>query len=324
VRGLPLAALLATGVAGPVAAQPLAPFATFNQSPIVQVHGLPAPGEAQVIAPGRARYVLQVDRASNYSVAHRDDEAVLFDGETTRGVFAYSRGLGNNFELGIELPYVTHSGGSLDDFIIHWHDTFGLPQGGRVSAPRNQLDYSYVRDGRQLLALSDSTGGLGDVRLSAAWQWRRDLALRAQLKLANGDAQRLLGSGGVDLALWASGQLRQKWFGLAGAWYGSAGLLLMGDGEVLAAQQRRVAPFGSLGAGLRPLRRLALKLQLDFHGALYKDSALKEIAANAVQLVMGADVFFSPHTRLTLGVVEDLTVNASPDVVFHAALNVSR
>jgi len=52
----------------------------------------------------------------------------LFGGETTRLTFTYERGVGENFEWGIRVPYVSHDGGSLDTIIDGWHDTFGLPQ----------------------------------------------------------------------------------------------------------------------------------------------------------------------------------------------------
>lgn len=323
MRRLPLAALLAVSVACPALAQSLSPFTTFNQSPIHQLHGLPSLGESRVLAAGRSRYGFQVDLSSNYTLSHNADESVILDGETLRSVFSFQHGMGDDVELGIEIPTVDHNGGSLDGFIEDWHDFFHLPQGGRDSVPRDQLNYRYVRDGREELSLTKAAAGSGDVRLMAAWQWREDVALRAQLKLANGDSDHLLGSGGVDLAIWASGRRRDNWFDHTGAWFGGAGVLLMDDGDVLPEQQRRAAVFGNLGAAIRVSPRLALKLQLDGHSALYKDTELTPIAANAVQLIIGGDVYFSGRTRLELGVVEDLTVKASPDVVFHMALTVT-
>ena len=115
--------------------QPVQPFFSFNQSPIIQIHGLPAIDTARVLEEGRARYRLVHDLASNYTFKNTADENVLFDGETNRSTFVYSSGIAGDWEWGVQIPFVSHGAGSLDSFIEDWHDTFGLPQGGRDRSP---------------------------------------------------------------------------------------------------------------------------------------------------------------------------------------------
>lgn len=250
---------------------------------------------------------------------------MLFDGETTRSTFVYARGIGEGWEWGVQIPYISHSGGSLDGFIEDWHDTFGLPQGGRNTAPRNRLTYFYQRNGVTRLSLTESSAGIGDLRLTAGWQ-RPDidqvtrLAFRSSLSLPTGDSDQLQGSGVTELALWASAQRDQSMFAFPGTLFGGAGVLLMGKGDVLANQQRRLAAFGSAGAGARVLPWMSLKLQADFHSAIYEKSSLTQISANAVQLQMGGDLLIGKHTQVDIMVSEDVTVHASPDVVFHIGL----
>jgi len=303
------------------------PFNTFNQSPVIQVHGLPFVERGRVLSSAHERYRLISDTANNFAHASRSDESVLFDGETQRLTFSYARGWSENLEWDIQLPYVSHSGGTLDHFIKSWHELFGLPQQGRDSRPRNQLVYRYTRDGVNLVDLTDETAGLGDVRLGGAWQWQRaatekdpNLALRAQISLPTGDSDKLLGGGGVDIALWCSGDQKQSWFNTPGQLWGGFGVLVLGHGKVLDKQQRQLALFGSLGGGARVSSLISLKLQMDFHTSLYKNSRLAPINSHAVQLIMGGEVHLSRKARLALAVKEDPTVDASPDVVFHMSM----
>src|SRR5690606_33387262 len=95
--------------------------------------------------------------------------------------------------------------GFLDGLVEEWHEALGMPQSGRDALPRDRLRFFYARGSRALVDLRDATGGVGDVRLLAAWplvqRERLATSLRASLKLPTGDAGRLLGSGAADLAL---------------------------------------------------------------------------------------------------------------------------
>lgn len=316
-----------------IAAQPafssqsITPFFSSNQSPIIQIHGLPAIDSATVLPERRARYRLTHDLASNYTFSNTTNENLLFDGETNRTTFAYARGMDGGWEWGVQIPFVSHGGGSLDGFIVDWHNTFHLPQGGRDIVPHNRLTYLYQRNGVTELLLTDAGSGIGDVRLTAGRQWSfaapgTRLALRGALSLPTGDSDALRGSGAMDAAVWATADRQGHWLDIPGGLFGGGGLLLMGDGDVLADQQRRVVAFGSVGGGLRVLPWMSLKLQADIHSPFYADSELAQINATAVQLLMGGDLQLANNIRLDVMVGEDLTVHASPDVVFHLGLMV--
>jgi hypothetical protein len=307
--------------------QPVQPFFSFNQSPIIQAHGLPAIDNARVLDEGKSRYRLVHDLASNYTFNTSPNEDLLFDGETHRSTFAYSRGIGSSWEWGVQIPFIRHGGGLLDRFIEDWHGTFSLPQGGRDFAPHNRLTYRYQRNGINELLLTESSSGMGDVRLTLGKQWpsagkNTRLALRGLLSLPTGDTDKLQGSGSTDAAVWATANRPGLCFAVCGNLFGGGGLLLMGEGDVLADQQRRMAVFGSVGAGVRVLPWMSLKLQADIHSPLYDQSALEQINATSVQLLMGGDLQLGKNISLDLMVSEDITVHASPDVVFHLGLTV--
>ncbi|HVO66612.1 MAG TPA: DUF3187 family protein [Syntrophales bacterium] len=302
----------------------ITPFNTKNQSPIIQVYGLPAAGNAILLSPGQKEFHVMLDYTSNYVDDAKAGEHIVLDGETARFTLNGRYGLIGGIECGIEIPYIIHGGGFLDSFIINYHDLFGFPQGGRDQAPRNRLLYLYARDGVEKMRIDSSSSGIGDISLFAGFQIYQDgkeypntVALRTSLKLPTGDSGQLHGSGSTDLAIWLTAGSDHKL--ASGHWtiFGNAGVLVMTDGQVIEEQQRNLVGFGSVGAGWSPLSWIAFKVQLDAHTPFYKDSQLRELNTDAVQLLIGGTLSLSRQTTLDIGVSEDLIVNTSPDVVFH-------
>ena len=321
----PLAFLLCTPQAA--ASSGITPFHTSNRSPVVQIFGLPTVGDSRTLAAGDKELTLVFDLANHYADDSAGNERIVLDGETYRLNLAGRLGIVNRLEIGFELPWLSQNGGFLDGFIENYHDTLGLPQGGRDQAPKGRLLFQYQRGGADAFLVDGSNSGIGDVRLTGGIQLYdspggqpRALALRASLKLPTGDSGDLRGSGSTDLALWLTAS--RGWKTGSGLWelYGGAGILGMTDGDVLPEQQKNLVAFGSAGAGWRPLQWLTLKVQLDGHTAFYRDSDLDELDSVSVQAVMGGTLHFSERTALDLGVAEDLVVKTSPDVVFHFAL----
>ncbi len=320
--------LLTTTLATPAWAAPLdiIPFQTSNRAPMTQIFGLPVPGRALLLGPGETAASFAVDAEQNYSHNTSNNESIFFDGESYRFNLALHRGILPRLEAGIELPYLSHRGGFLDGFIEGWHDTFGLPQNGRDKAPRDQLRYSYIRNGKQEVLLDDNTEGLGDIRLHLAWQIdrpkegpQRGAALHAALKLPTGDSDDLLGSGSTDLTLWLTGTRNGNWGGTALALFGSAGIMGLTDGEVAEEYQRNLVGFAMLGGGWRPFPWMVLKLQLDGHTPFF-DSELEELGDPAAVLTLGGDLALSEQMALELGVSEDIATGTAPDVMFHLDL----
>lgn len=310
-----------------VAAMEILPFQSSNQSPLIRVFGLPAIGSASVVPVGKFEGTLTGDVTNSFATDSSGTEAVMLDGETYRFNVAVRYGIAPGLQIGIDIPYLAEGGGVLDGFIEDFHDTFGLPQGDRKSYPRNRLLYQYSNNGATKVLVNDRSNGIGDIRLSGAWQLLRGdtesplaVALHASIKLPTGNSNRLFGSGSTDFALWLTvsddcqlplGHLTV---------YAAAGGMALTDGDVLKDQQRNLAAFGSLGFGWSPLNWLALKVQADAHTSFYTGSSLRQVNSGSVQLVSGGTIGFGEKTFLDLGVSEDVLVATAPDVVFHLAL----
>jgi hypothetical protein len=330
MRRTPALTVLATGLCliGAVAprhvhAVDLTPFYSFDQGPLVQIFGLPALAPARVTPEGAIDVGLSLAVANNFSASETAGERASLDGETWRTTLLLRRGFAGGIEFGIELPFVRHGGGSLDSFVESWHEFFGLPQNNRDAAPANRLEYHYERNGVTELDLTEPVSGVGDLRLTAAYQliapFSGDLALRASLKLPTGESAKLLGSGGTDLALWVSAGCGSSCDGRWG-WYGGGGVLFAGQGEVLADQQRHWIGFGAGGLAYRLASAVMLKLQLDAHTDFFGQTDLAQIGAASIQVAMGGTIQLSDRYALDLAVSEELVHNTASDVVLQVIL----
>lgn len=307
----------------------ITPFQTVNQNPLVQIYGLPHDTGADVVPPGKFRIALNQDLSSNYTVSSNTREQIILDGETYRLAFTARYGIAPRWEVGIEIPYLSQDGGFLDSFIINWHNTFGMPQGGRDAAPRNRLSYSYRKDGIQKLRMNHSSSGIADISLTGGFnlydvrsrESHDRLALKAAIKLPTGSSSDLRGSGSIDLSLQLCGNMTNysEWGSLS--LYGSFGGLAMSDSDVLRDQQNPLAGVGTLGFGWGPASWISFKVQLNGNTSLYRDSALDELSKSSLMLISGGALKLPGNYLLDIGVSEDVAVATAPDVSFHLGLS---
>ncbi len=305
------------------------PFYTQNQSPVVQIFGLPPADNAIILPPKAIGGILAFDVANTYNNHDKFPELITLDGESYRLTFALRYGFTETLEGGLDIPLVGQGGGVFDSFIEGWHDFFGMPQNGRDKVPKNRLLYAYEKNGQEKLLVDDSSFGLGDIRLSAGYQLYNDkkpnplaLALRGSVKLPTGNSNRLHGSGSTDFALWLTGS---DDFALPAlghiTLFGAGGAMAMTDGDVIKGQQMNVAGFGTIGFGWAPTEWIALKTQFSCNSPFYKDSTFKELDAFEGLLVIGGTLGFTKNISLDIGVSEDVIVSTTPDVALHVALH---
>ena len=307
----------------------IAPFRSVNQSPMVQIFGLPAESAATLSPPGRFTFGLTQDVASNYTVSRTANEQITLDGESYRWTLAARYGINDRFEIGADVPYVLYGGGFLDGFIIDWHKTFGLPQGGRDTASKNRLNISYRKDGVQKLTMNRSGSGIGDISLNAGMKLydaldaesHNALAVRTSLKLPSGDSGSLRGSGSTDFTLSLCGSMINftEWGSLG--LYGSLGGMALTKGDVLSDQQNNLAGFGSAGIGWGPAPWISFKFQLNAHTPLYHGSSLDELSKSSLMLIVGGALKLPADYLLDIGVSEDVAVATASDVAFHLGLS---
>lgn len=324
LRAVPLLATTLAALAAPARADDALdrPLSLSNRQPLVQLYNLPGARSGEVLTQGQGDLRLDFDVANNFTRSRSGSESVSLDGESHRVELGWSHGLGDGWEIGVMLPWIDWRGGSLDGFIEDWHDTFGLPDGGRPDAPRNQLHFQYVRDGRTELDFDRAASGIGDLQLSAAYSLLREgnsaVALAMAVNLPTGTADKLTGAEATTASLNLAAT-QHDLFGLPLTATGNIGAMWLDRGEVLADRQRDTVWFGAAELGWAIADDWRLKLQVNGHSAFYR-SELRELGDAAGQLLLGGSVRLAPRWQLDIAVGEDIAVDTAPDVTFQLAL----
>ena len=305
----------------------ISPFHTRNQNPFIDIYGLPFMDNPSLTPVSKYEIGLTIDWTNNFVVDSNSKESLVLDEERARFGIYGRYGIFRNFELGVEVPYIIQGGGILDKAIEDYHKMFGFPGGNREMASRNRFLYQYKTQSQKSVKLENPSHGLGDIRLTGAWQIyqgregsRRAVSIRTSLKLPTGDSDRFHGSGSTDCALWlVSGDGHQTSLGQIGI-FGNVGIMGMTEGKILRDQQRRWVGLGGSGFGWSPLSWIAFIIQIDAHTSFYKDSELRTLNRGSAQLTLGGTLALSRGTTLDVGITEDIIVLTAPDVVFHISL----
>lgn len=310
-------ALLAAG--GAPANGDAAALDVRHGGPLTGLFGLPSPGESVALAPGEDRRFDFLLQGSSHSVSEvAGAEELLLDGETWRAALRLRTRVAERWELGVEVPWIRNSGGSLDGLIDDWHAVFGLPDGIRDQLPNDQLRYAYRNPAGEVFAFEDDAGGLGDIRLSAGYRLRRDaagsLSLRAAVELPTGDEDELTGNGAADYSLGLAWE-RAPAEG-SGRWsaYVIAGVIRFGQTDLPALETRDFGGWVQAGAGWRLTPRIELLGQLQAASSPL-DTGL-DAWGGSLMLALGAGIDLGRHYRLQLGFTEDIDVETSPDITF--------
>jgi hypothetical protein len=316
-------------------------FGVRNYNPFAQVFGLPGFADGSVLDPRETSLAFNTTVINHSDIDLKGDELITLDGESYVTNFALGFGVSERLTLEVEVPWVAYGGGTLDGAIGWWHDLWGFPNGVRDERPDDELFISYSVDGVNQYLLDSSGGGIGDVRLAAAYRLAGSdlpdsekagsekagsegaglgLVLRAGLKLPTGDAKSLRGSEATDFSLDLA--IRKEITLGRGelVLLANAGGLLLGDGEVLSQLQRDVVGFGGAGAIWRLNERWRFNLQV-YAQSEYFDSDLNELGSNSASLTVGGSyTWVQSNTRVSVGVMEDLINDLTPDVALQIAL----
>jgi len=298
-------------------------FHNINQLPFKQIFGLPSLDNSPLTEAGKWRLNVIANLSNTNDLLAESGEQLTADAEIFRSGLIVSYAPRNNWQLSVEVPYIRYNGGFLDNFIYDWHEFLGLSTNGRTKDNSNQLHISYLADSGPSFEMTDSEGGLGDIRINCTYSrpWaKRALIFSTEVKFPTGDYDKLTGSGDYDFSAGLTlndpqslGKYRITLFGgLAGIFLGDI------DGE-MAAVQNNFAVAGRIGIGWQATRLIQLKLQIDGQSALY-DSDLKGLGNIGFQLVMGGSLAFTDDVYLDISVAENLNTATAVDAAFQLAL----
>ena len=275
--------------------------------------------------PGRGElaFSLTANTSSHAVDTERDDEVLLFDGETTRLEFGFRYGLGSRLEVGIEIPYLWHESGGLDGLIDAWHDTFNLPDGDRSGLPDDQLQIAYQDLSGSRFDLQRNAKGAGDIRLTAGWRIKESrnarTALRFSASVPTGSSEELLGSGGINFSVGLASDIRELMGVEKLNGFYRVHATHIGEPDLLEDLYREFVVQFSAGLGYSVTPGFELRVQTAVRTAVY-DSNIEILGDPSATLTFGGNLRLSDHYYLSLAVAEDIKVRSAPDVAFQIAL----
>lgn len=311
-------------LAGLVAGAPAAaaePLYAKNLSPLTGLLGFPSQRDAAVAGRGNLTVALHGAVANHYVFDTSADEFLNLDGETPRFALELRYALLDNWDVQLEVPWLKHHGGDLDQLIDDWHDLWGMSDGGRSDVPRDLLEYRYATP-RVDFSLREDASGWGDISLSLSHAFYRDgdavASLALGYKFGTGDEDDFTGSGADDafVALRFSGD---DLSGLPLAWHGQAGYLRAGDSDLLQSVQQRNLWFAGLALDWRVSGHWSLLAQVDSHAGPL-DSDITAVGDTAFLLSLGARWRLAPQWALDFSLIEDIAVETAPDITFQVSL----
>lgn len=300
-----------------------------NQNPLLQIFGLPPFQSAPIAGVDSNNYNLSFDIVNHAESGSNPLESIVMDGESYFLMLSLRRGFSDRLELGIDVPFVAHAGGFLDSAIENWHDLLGLSNSKRRGAD-DQLGFRYSKEGQTLYELNSTTRSIGDIQLTAAIPLRKSdaedplsVSLRSSIKLPTGSVSELSGSGAADfsLGIYASNQYTLWQRGLDISAF--AGILLLGDGDILSGLQRNSVPYGGVAASLWLADRFGVAAQLQVEGPYY-DSDLEELGGASAQLAVGFDYRLPRDGALLhFSITEDIAsgTTTTPDFGIHFSIS---
>ena len=289
------------------------PFEIREQNLFNLIHGQALPTNAALIKNNEHLWSSSLVISNTLNIDSSANESIYLDYETYRFNFSYQYGLGDHWNLKLDIPLLHQSGGFLDSSIDSWHEFFGLPRANRPFIEDNQYHINYTSGTQSLVDLNEASTTLGDIQIAAARSLinnnNTSLSLWAGLKLATGDKNKLSSSGATDFSTWLA--LNQR---LADNWLINlnAGLVILGNDHYQNMPLSDSAVYGHLMLGWLVMDRLSLKIQLQGHTSYYDQSQLT-ILGDSYFLSFGTSIKFNQCQQLDIAFSEDIKVNASPD-----------
>ncbi|MDO8644680.1 MAG: DUF3187 family protein, partial [bacterium] len=88
---------------------------------------------------------------------------LALDMELLRQAFFFHYGFLDRYEVGMEIPFISMTGGFLDSFTEGFHQAFGFPNGGRQYFDKGLFAYSIQQNGTTVYQVNQQDYGLSDI-----------------------------------------------------------------------------------------------------------------------------------------------------------------
>lgn len=304
-------------LSGEEAARVRGPLGTRMPQPLLMTFPHLGLRRAVVTPAGKLGAGALLSYSSIFEADASNGDVVRMDGELAVATLRARMGLGRGFELEAQGGVLHGGGGSLDEFIVQYHDFFGFPDAGRKDVPDDEFDMRVVNDGVEGYALQPNELQLQDLALTLAWGGELAHAggwthlVRGTIELPTGSEADGFGNGEVDFGLGWNAELdlgRSTLFATA-SWVhpGASGAIERARIQLL----ERVCIGGAWE--VRLTERTSGIVQLEWLSPISSSIPLQELDASYADLVVGISHDLGGRWRATLAFQEDLIAAAGTD-----------
>ena len=299
-----------------------APLPVHNLYPPMLRFFDPVPVSAFTPYGRKPRYSLLQHYTSVFQFDALPDGRLLTDMEIYTLELSVDKAVSQDTEVGVMLPLHYAWDGFMDGFLRNYHDTLGLPNGGRGLRPDNEYAWRY-RDGAGSLAWDDGPGwetGNMTLRLRHRLTARGDhrLAALAAIQLPTGSSSRGWSTGSAVVAAGMVYSRRHAaWFGHLQGW----GIYPFADDS--GDDGFRPYARGSATLGWQWKTRWSLLAQVQGGTSPYR-AGIRELDQDPWQVSFGFHHALGRKANLTIAFVENISQQTAPDFGVSLGLSLLR
>ncbi len=288
---------------------------THDQNPLLTGYWIPhtiASKQTQLLNVSTSLFISNTlhDESNN-------TESLLVDGEIYRLDINFQYEL-EQWVLFAQLPYISTSGGFLDNTIVSWHDFFRLPQGERLRHQNNALNYQYNINGQSVISQQQAFSGVADISLGTVYKSQQSnhsqFLMGFGLNLASAEENPLISNQATDYALWMS-YLNK----LSTPYFLTIGITFPSNDGVFKNRLNDSVWFAQTGFEYAINPKAHFQLQLDYHSEFIKSQT--DLLSQALQIQLGLKFKTPWKQSISLFFSEDILVGSTPDITFGLAID---
>lgn len=222
------------------------PLHTRTQNPLyLQLIAMPMES-TQTVLKNHFEATLSTTYSNVFEFDQVSNTMLNLDMEIWRTALTSAYGLTDNFDVKVEIPFISNGGGFFDPVVQWHHNLFNLPNGGRELVSDNLFNYNVTQGGTNLINHSSTPLGLSDISLRFKYALDDKISLpfslsvAPYLKLPTGRSAKGLGSGAFDggVSLFAEKQIKRF------TTTTQVGTTFLGNGEGTSIQRNFFFSFG--------------------------------------------------------------------------------
>lgn len=266
------------------------------------------------------RFSVVLSYSSLFLLKRSNDWSVQMDMETLEFALRIKKNIPQVMEIGLEIPLLSFNSGVLDGPLQWYHQTFGFPDYGRSTRPKNDYLYRVGKGGKWVVEGELGKLGLGDIRITGkkelfGMDGHPFLSLKLDLELPTGDPQKGYGNGSLDIGL---GLLIEKEITQSLLAVANLGLVVPGPWKAKETIALREYYYGGLGLEWAFSKHLSFLSQVWAQTSPFPETGIDAIDRPALIFSIGSRYTYGLNS-LELALTEDVSTSGAPDFTLNLA-----